>query len=106
MTPDPRLPTRPLFPQCILFIFRPIPSIASKRIMLTGGAGFLGSFVTEKLKVRGCKHIFTPIDFRLKFSPISPRLDLVPLLKTTYNPRVVLQIAKFQDLAPLPAHFS
>ena len=26
------------------------PSIASKRIMLTGGAGFLGSFVTEKLK--------------------------------------------------------
>ena len=36
------------------------PSIASKRIMLTGGAGFLGSFVTEKLKARGCKHIFIP----------------------------------------------
>ena len=43
--------------------------------MLTGGAGFLGSFVTEKLKAmpvplkryahqaakaRGCKHIFIP----------------------------------------------
>ena len=26
------------------------PSIASKRIMLTGGAGFPGSFVAEKLK--------------------------------------------------------
>ena len=26
--------------------------------MLTGGAGFLGSFVAEKLKARGCKHIF------------------------------------------------
>ena len=34
--------------------------LASKRIMLTGGAGFLGSFVTEKLKARGCKHIFIP----------------------------------------------
>ena len=28
--------------------------------MLTGGAGFLGFFVTEKLKARGCKHIFIP----------------------------------------------
>jgi len=50
-------------------------SIASKRIMLTGGAGFLGSFVTAKLKAmpvphkryahqaakaRGCKDIFIP----------------------------------------------
>ena len=35
-------------------------NLASKRIMLTGGAGFLGSFVTEKLKARGCKHIFIP----------------------------------------------
>ena len=48
---------------------------SKKRIMLTGGAGFLGSFVTEKLKAmpvphkryahqaakaRGCKHIFIP----------------------------------------------
>ncbi|MDP2867054.1 MAG: hypothetical protein Q8O90_12500 [Elusimicrobiota bacterium] len=32
--------------------------LSSKRIMLTGGAGFLGSFVAEKLKARGCKHIF------------------------------------------------
>jgi GDP-L-fucose synthase len=35
-------------------------NLASKRIMLTGGAGFLGSFVTEKLKARGCKDIFIP----------------------------------------------
>lgn len=27
-------------------------NLTSKRIMLTGGAGFLGSFVTEKLKAR------------------------------------------------------
>jgi len=49
--------------------------LSSKRIMLTGGAGFLGSFVTEKLKAmpvphkryahqaakaRGCTQIFIP----------------------------------------------
>lgn len=34
--------------------------LADKRVMLTGGAGFLGSFVSEKLKSRGCKHVFIP----------------------------------------------
>ena len=34
--------------------------LSSKRIMLTGGAGFLGSFVAEKLKARGCKNVFIP----------------------------------------------
>jgi len=32
----------------------------SKRVILTGGAGFLGSFVTEKLKHRGAADIFIP----------------------------------------------
>jgi GDP-L-fucose synthase len=31
-----------------------------KRVILTGGAGFLGSFVTEKLKQRGATDIFIP----------------------------------------------
>jgi GDP-L-fucose synthase len=32
----------------------------SKRITVTGGSGFLGSFVIEKLKERGCKDVFVP----------------------------------------------
>jgi len=31
-----------------------------KRVIVTGGAGFLGSYVMEKLKERGCKNIFVP----------------------------------------------
>jgi len=32
-----------------------------KRVIVTGGAGFLGSYVVEKLKERGCKNIFVPL---------------------------------------------
>src|SRR5262245_30473974 len=33
---------------------------SSKRITVTGGAGFLGSFVVEKLRTGGCRDIFVP----------------------------------------------
>src|SRR6188474_3242935 len=33
---------------------------SSRRVTVTGGAGFLGSFVVEKLKERGCENIFVP----------------------------------------------
>ena len=31
-----------------------------KKVIVTGGAGFLGSFVVEKLKQAGCENIFVP----------------------------------------------
>ena len=34
----------------------------NKRVIVTGGGGFLGSFVIEKLKQRGANDIFIPID--------------------------------------------
>ena len=33
----------------------------NKRVIVTGGAGFLGSYVVEKLEERGCKNIFVPL---------------------------------------------
>jgi nucleoside-diphosphate-sugar epimerase len=31
-----------------------------KRVVVTGGAGFLGSFVVEQLRARGCEQIIVP----------------------------------------------
>ncbi|MBM4024413.1 MAG: GDP-L-fucose synthase, partial [Planctomycetes bacterium] len=33
---------------------------ASRRVVVTGGAGFLGRYVTEGLRQRGCRHIEIP----------------------------------------------
>ncbi len=33
---------------------------SDKRVVVTGGAGFLGSFVVEQLRARGCQQIFVP----------------------------------------------
>ncbi len=34
--------------------------LTKKRIVVTGGGGFLGSFVVDSLKARGCKSVFVP----------------------------------------------
>ncbi len=45
-----------------------------KRAVVTGGAGFLGSFVVEKLRQRGCQQIFIPRsrDFEIESDTSQP----------------------------------
>jgi GDP-L-fucose synthase len=37
-----------------------MPDLASQRIVVTGGAGFLGGFVVDALRARGCRDVFVP----------------------------------------------
>jgi GDP-L-fucose synthase len=38
-------------------------NLQDKRIVVTGGAGFLGSYIIEKLEDRGCKRVYIPRSF-------------------------------------------
>ena len=83
------------------------PSIASKRIMLTGGAGFLGSFVTEKLKARGCKEIFIPALPAIEAAFKASKPDVVIHLAATRRHGVEKFVAlgticAYPKFAPIP----
>jgi GDP-L-fucose synthase len=62
---------------------------ADKRIVVTGGAGFLGSYVVQKLYERGCKDVFVP---RSKDYDLRDRDAVVRLYKEA-RPRLVIHLA-------------
>ena len=57
--------------------------------MLTGGAGFLGSFVTKKLKARGCKDIFIPTEQQYDLT----KAAAIEAAFKASNPDIVIHLA-------------
>jgi GDP-L-fucose synthase len=60
-----------------------------KRVIVTGGAGFLGSFVVEQLHTKGCRDIIVPRsrDYDLV------QMDAVRRLYADTNPDIVIHLA-------------
>jgi GDP-L-fucose synthase len=63
--------------------------LANKRITVTGGAGFLGTYVVKKLKEAGCQNVFAPRskDYNLVDN------EAVKRLYTDSKPDVVIHLA-------------
>lgn len=64
-------------------------NLSEKRIVVTGGAGFLGKYVVKKLKERGCHYIFSP---RSKDYDLRKEADIVEML-AYYNPNIIIHLA-------------
>lgn len=64
-------------------------NLKNKRILVTGGAGFLGKYIVAKLKERGCEDIFIPLieDYDLV------NMEAVKRLYADSRPDIVIHLA-------------
>ena len=61
----------------------------NKKVCVTGGAGFLGSFVTKKLQERGAKEVFVPTIEKYDLVQI----DSIKQMYDDSNPDIVIHLA-------------
>src|SRR5476651_2838367 len=64
-------------------------NLTQKRVLVTGGAGFLGSRRIDKLRERGCERVFVP---RKKEYDLT-RFDDIDRLFLEHRPEVVIHLA-------------
>ncbi len=64
-------------------------ALADKRILVTGGAGFLGSHVLEELERSGCRKIFAPRFFEYDLT----NAETIKSLYHDIRPQVVIHLA-------------
>jgi len=64
-------------------------SLRAKRVLVTGGAGFLGSHVVRKLEERGCKEVFVPRSSVYNLI----EMEAVKRLYKDFRPDVVVHLA-------------
>ncbi len=60
-----------------------------KKVCVTGGAGFLGSFILEQLKAQGCKDIFVPVIEEYNLVEMAD----VKRMYSNSNPDIVIHLA-------------
>jgi len=63
--------------------------LATKRVTVTGGSGFLGSFLVEKLRQKGCTHIAVPRSAEYDLT----RQEAVERLFADHRPEIVFHLA-------------